>query len=488
MTERNKINFIMMKRIIILLTIVLIGTYCFAQKKPNRKNDIKRIHEKNEEIRFKKISSSRYINNLKSQNGNIDFTEKLDSTLWYYDYGSGMVLDGKEKFFYDELGRLVTYHGYYVDGFTSVMKPECKLQLNYPTSNSTEVVYFYYDDNDSLYQEYKDVYYFDNLRNDTLYIDYEWDPVKKDWIELGKISIQYNEQGELVFELHFDWNIDNERWEYNKKYTFISNEDTETITKYIWDTVSEDWKYSSKWVDVYDMQGFDSVHFNYSYDDDVQAWELWGKTEIFTDENGRDTMYIDYLIYGEESKPSSKYYQKFDHNGNNNMWIVLEWSDTVWVNEYKDETIFDTDVSKGSIAWHREIEEAFCVEGSVNSNDLLSWNNDKVLEYSDYYWNNDSEEWEKSGTTKYYYSAIASTGIVGETTIDVYPNPVQDKLHVNLPSQEEIEYCVYDLQGKLVRNGYMEDNAISFENLHRGMYILKLKTRDMIKTGKVLKN
>jgi carboxypeptidase T len=62
----------------------------------------------------------------------------------------------------------------------------------------------------------------------------------------------------------------------------------------------------------------------------------------------------------------------------------------------------------------------------------------------------------------------------------IYPNPVINMLHLNIPGTGNAEYKVYDTFGRLLLSGYTENKEIRVDNLNNGMYML-----EFIQNGKV---
>jgi uncharacterized repeat protein (TIGR01451 family) len=60
--------------------------------------------------------------------------------------------------------------------------------------------------------------------------------------------------------------------------------------------------------------------------------------------------------------------------------------------------------------------------------------------------------------------------------IDIYPNPVNDRLHLDLPSGLNLNSInLFDIQGKLVKS-FEYQPELDFSRLQQGIYILKLNT------------
>ena len=63
--------------------------------------------------------------------------------------------------------------------------------------------------------------------------------------------------------------------------------------------------------------------------------------------------------------------------------------------------------------------------------------------------------------------------------IAIYPNPVSDRLTVNIdPSIEAVSYQVLDVQGKVIQTGNLSttNSQIEVAGYAQGIYFLNLKT------------
>ena len=72
--------------------------------------------------------------------------------------------------------------------------------------------------------------------------------------------------------------------------------------------------------------------------------------------------------------------------------------------------------------------------------------------------------------------------------ISVYPNPVNDRLQVNIP--EKVNYKLFTLVGTEVKTGILtpQENSITTENLASGVYLLQLTTENgKVKQLKIIK-
>jgi hypothetical protein len=90
---------------------------------------------------------------------------------------------------------------------------------------------------------------------------------------------------------------------------------------------------------------------------------------------------------------------------------------------------------------------------------------------------------------------ISSTVGIKETAItlelSVYPNPTTDYLTLKVEDNTELNYQLYDLQGKVIENKKVTANSttIKMEALPKAIYFLNItKNNRIVKTFKIIKN
>ena len=75
-------------------------------------------------------------------------------------------------------------------------------------------------------------------------------------------------------------------------------------------------------------------------------------------------------------------------------------------------------------------------------------------------------------------------------TLDIYPNPVKDKINVLLPSSTifPVEVEVYDIMGKKVGmyTATRKSFSIEIDSLIKGIYLIKANTADYNITKKLI--
>lgn len=96
--------------------------------------------------------------------------------------------------------------------------------------------------------------------------------------------------------------------------------------------------------------------------------------------------------------------------------------------------------------------------------------------------------WTISGDT--YNPNCISALSVSETrhleNINIYPNPATDFIYVKNYKEAE-SYMIFDVLGRIVLQANLHQEKIDIESLEKGNYILQLKTKNNIKTFKIIK-
>jgi len=95
----------------------------------------------------------------------------------------------------------------------------------------------------------------------------------------------------------------------------------------------------------------------------------------------------------------------------------------------------------------------------------------------------------EAGELMYYHFIEEDSNFVANknypelSNIIVYPNPASDFLNVKLKKHEKINYFIEDLTGRTLLSGIIIGNntRIDIKELHRGIYLLKLKGKETIR-------
>ncbi|MBL4668805.1 MAG: T9SS type A sorting domain-containing protein, partial [Flavobacteriales bacterium] len=71
--------------------------------------------------------------------------------------------------------------------------------------------------------------------------------------------------------------------------------------------------------------------------------------------------------------------------------------------------------------------------------------------------------------------------------LSVYPNPVKNKLFVELANERVTEINVIDYAGRIVKTINGNVNTVNVSDLTRGIYILKIATENGVSTTRFVK-
>ena len=63
---------------------------------------------------------------------------------------------------------------------------------------------------------------------------------------------------------------------------------------------------------------------------------------------------------------------------------------------------------------------------------------------------------------------------------NVYPNPTDGILHISGTDTNVCKYRLYSVDGRLVQEGSVSDSVIDISGQVKGMYILKIETKESI--------
>ena len=73
---------------------------------------------------------------------------------------------------------------------------------------------------------------------------------------------------------------------------------------------------------------------------------------------------------------------------------------------------------------------------------------------------------------------------IDESNIDIYPNPASDVVYVNLT--EPFNVTIYNYQGQLVKNVYVDNAQVNVSGLSDGIYFMLIKTENNVAVKKII--
>lgn len=145
-------------------------------------------------------------------------------------------------------------------------------------------------------------------------------------------------------------------------------------------------------------------------------------------------------------------------------------------------------------------------EGTAQNLDVVAFNNnDGTMSLIVHNASGTSRNIEIALADNYFYYTIGSwttvsflwksdvTGInniSSNSTVSVFPNPVNDVVNVRFDTQENRSYELFSISGNKMLDGKMNDisNTIDMENLSTGVYLLKIQHKSDSYYSKIIKN
>jgi ELWxxDGT repeat protein len=92
------------------------------------------------------------------------------------------------------------------------------------------------------------------------------------------------------------------------------------------------------------------------------------------------------------------------------------------------------------------------------------------------------------GTELFKYEPVLSVSNIDlAERVQVYPNPTNGKIYLNLQTTDTVNYQILDVLGKTISQGTVVDNEINID-AKQGIYLLKLESATFSKTQKIIKN
>ncbi|HLO58151.1 MAG TPA: T9SS type A sorting domain-containing protein [Bacteroidales bacterium] len=251
-----------------------------------------------------------------------------------------------------------------------------------------------------------------------------WDPANHEWYHAMKGEYDYNESGDEITYITFNWNAQASAWDSSYLCRMKMN-----------------------------SSGKDSTGEYFKWNTSGSNWESWYTYDYYYDENGNDTL-IAYHNYGETEFID---HSEFDENGFRTSLTTYKWIDGDWQEVARTEYIPGTNGKTVLSTW-------------------FSWDTslDKwvpVFQDQNYY---------EGESTK--NNNVVNSGLI------VFPNPASECIQIKLTdSTTPAIFELYDLNGKrmlqqLVTSGY----SIPVSYLSHGLYLYQLHMGNDVFSGKIV--
>ena len=106
------------------------------------------------------------------------------------------------------------------------------------------------------------------------------------------------------------------------------------------------------------------------------------------------------------------------------------------------------------------------VDMEVNNGDRVTFNNFAIHGYAN--------------------PSLSTNEVESKDSVVVFPNPFSNSINLK-GNQDFKDFEIYGLQGNLIKKGQLVNNRITTEELYQGIYILILRSKNLISHHKIVK-
>tara|TARA_R110002049_G_scaffold279949_2_gene459136 strand:- start:30217 stop:31407 length:1191 start_codon:yes stop_codon:yes gene_type:complete len=360
------------------------------------------------------------------------------------------------------------------DSYTLIAKEE---YTYYPTGELKMIEYFSWNGSSWEKDNYRDEYNYDANGNLTDNIITTWNVSTSQWENQYKATIEYT-NGMITKQTYYNWNV---TWvpEDRTDLNYVANM-LDTFDGYEWD--------GSGWVDS--TRGTFSFNAgklsSYTTEEyDTGSWSLTDMNTFTRNGAGKIEEQIHQEDAGSGLQNQDKYSYTLDTNGNR---LTETYSSSITNGdplEFEDRTEYTYDMGEVISSYYHPFNiNSFFYD--LQLEDFPHYN--KVLTSKEYDYNSG---WELAFRSTYHYSDDP-LGVEEFNLADanVYPNPVNDILNIELKNQTKADVSLFDINGRLILKQKLEDSQtpINIETLHVGIYVLKIQTEHGLAIKRILKS
>jgi hypothetical protein len=359
--------------------------------------------------------------------------------------------------------------------------------------------------------------------------NYEWVDSLQKWVGTHKRAYLYDEAEVYVHtQSYFEWSIELDRWYRRTDDTLLSDGRIESSSRYQYDVANQTWNPIDR--NVYDYDGdqwFDQLTISQHWDPGTSEWVNDSKTGgEYNDVMGETSRYVryDWDQATGEWKGITYWSKEWDDAGNlqaetryeytaekewayiYNLWAEYdnltegEWLITTWMESeynvngyrtsytqmYRDNSLspwYDNFTYKQTFQFNEEglrLNTRTYVWDDSNKVWTNYWKRDFTINEAGDYAYNIYYEWnvtdwvEKSRTTYFYSQKLVGVQAI-QVKVDVYPNPVADRLVIKGAAKGEV-IKVCDLNGRVVRvlKADADEASVSMANVPSGIYLVQV--------------
>lgn len=317
--------------------------------------------------------------------------------------------------------------------------------------------------------------FINNVKNESFYntdnytdssINYSWNLVTNSWniVSKSKSNTLYHDDNLIIREEQIRDTL-NDQWINSYKYEYTETDDFIGYVAYTWEKDSSDWIYSTKFdIELNDF-GIAELLIYYNWDETSAQWIGSWKTEDNYDENGNRLVYVNYHWDKLSSEWIGDNKLEYTYSPDSSEIVIMTslWNniDKKWDIHSKEEYFYDEDGGLYLIIYSSWIADQWYLSSKFYS--YNSWHNrdTNVLTQND-----------------------------SQAKIRVYPNPVRDRISIDIDDSSVASIELFNFKGQLIKtlNVTRGLNTYDIRNLESGMYILRFLFRNQDELNfKVLK-
>jgi hypothetical protein len=371
----------------------------------------------------------------------------------------------------------------YISSTSTFYNMEKKVFVYDNNGNNTET-YNYELQNNNWTPNSKKIYTFDAQNKLIDVIKSHWNDNINDWKLYEKEEFTYN--NDLVSEiLKSNWDNVNQSWEINSKSTYTYNSNDILTEIYLYNYLNQ-WIFDKRLNYTFDANGKITEVFIYEWDDNFNTWDSWKKKSYLYNTNNQLIETIEYDWDNAQWLEEINNIYTYNTQGALEEKIMLMFDGSNWVNEYKTEMLnYNYTFSFEQLALPNDYTDFF----NLNDDSLLFIY--MPINGNFYVWDDNINDWGNDYLYLDFYFSPLNTGSIDKNdTLNfiVFPNPVDETLHISTNSAEGFKATVYDISGNIVKTIATNDNTTSVDvsNWAKGIYFVKIQSDKGIHTHKII--
>ena len=363
---------------------------------------------------------------------------------------------------------------------------------------------------DSIYGDFEKCQFAYDSRFNCVKIDYYW--WDDEWVPDYSEELAYDEQDRVVMWMESDG-------EFGMKSEFTYDENGWLSEELEFELMDGDWEPVGRYIYEYDADGHMVLSEGYEFQ------EEWLPAARMTWEYEDGKLINDIYYYRGETDwlPLTRNDYTYNADGLCQQQLQSQWEGT-WIESYKTEYEYDEAGNRvlQTSSTHYDLDDWLYIYQTQYSYD----SNGNVIASADYYYNETDWELESSmtyvydltvsvettagimmvwdeelpihnkllsqqlraygdeWTTTYYYSDCVGLVEQPECTVQLWPNPASEMVHIE--GLEPAEIQIFNNLGQLVKTIH-GSNEINISNLPNGLYLLEIIGQNGVVTKQIIK-